>query len=258
MDRIGPNLDFLIPSKKKDSTDSDDEGEGVKIEDGSTKESTKKKYVTFEEVDDDEDQDEGEYDDEDPEDEDYDDDESDEDYEDEDSDEDEYDSDDDKGVRRRKKKASDRSSGPWSLRNWKVWLVIVLVICLPIIGILISIDEPEVEVQSISLPDPTTVTQGYLKFDLTLKVYSDNFFNAKLTRLRANIFVNDQDIGDATTNREFEIPGGQAAIIIVELTIDNIPSLSPDELFKPRITAIGTADIEVAFMDFSIDFTHDV
>lgn len=139
------------------------------------------------------------------------------------------------------------------LKEKKKPIIFVIFVVIILLLVVLITREPEATITNIRVKEVTTT---FITFEITLDVENGNIIGGTLNYLEADIFYNDEDIGQAKTIRKYEIKAMGTSTLKVDLTIDNLPSrITP---LNPKIRAKGTANISISFLTFDKEIDETV
>jgi LEA14-like dessication related protein len=137
-------------------------------------------------------------------------------------------------------------------------IILVIIVVVLISGVLLSVKKPEVEVTEIKFRS-LSIPQTSVSFYVTLDINNENFIGGQLTKVEADIFIDNEYIGDAYLEDVFEIAPRDASEITVTLKVTNVPIETLDKMII-QVDVDGIAYLSVSFVNFEVPFseTRDV
>ncbi len=127
-----------------------------------------------------------------------------------------------------------------------------IVIAVVVIGLVVfaamNMREPETEIKDI---DSVEISGGKVHFTLVIEVDNPNMVGAKLVKVDTKVYIDNQYIGPAVSEKEFTIEGGGKSEIEVKFTLDHVGGGN-------TIRVKGTATVNVfGIKDFEKDIDRE-
>jgi len=132
-----------------------------------------------------------------------------------------------------------------------------LLVALVVIGSLVfggmNIKSPDTEVTDINGAE---VSGGKLHFTLVITVDNPNSLGAKLIKVDTDVYVDDDYVGPAVSDKEFDIEPNGKSDIEIKLTVDNYANPMGNNTIRVK----GYATVKVLNLieyDKDIDYTDE-
>ena len=130
----------------------------------------------------------------------------------------------------------------------QIIVIAAVVIVFLVVFAALNMREPETETKDIKSVE---VSGGKLHFTLVIEVDNPNMLGAKLVKVDTKVYIDNQYIGPAISEKEFTIKGSGKSDIEVKLTVDNVA-------YGDTIKVEGTATIRVfGLKEFEKDIDHE-